>query len=73
MELERIERALRNAPGRDQRPLLESGGLEILQAMGIAVPKHLVIPGLRADGRVSEADLAAFPGDRVVLKALSNT
>ena len=71
MELERIERALRNALGRDQRPLLETEGLEILQAMGIAVPKHLVIPGIRADPRVSEAELAAFPGDRVVLKALS--
>jgi acyl-CoA synthetase (NDP forming) len=50
--------------------LVEPGGFPLLQAYGIRCARHVFVP---ADARSETADLAALPGDRVVVKIASPT
>jgi acyl-CoA synthetase (NDP forming) len=52
--------------GRDV--LLETEGLQLLQAMGIPAPGHLFVTGADA---VTDAALFALPGNRAVVKVIS--
>jgi acyl-CoA synthetase (NDP forming) len=52
--------------GRDV--LLETEGLQLLQAMGVTAPGHLFVTGPDA---VTDALLAALPGTRAVVKVIS--
>jgi len=52
--------------GRDV--LLETEGLQLLQAMGLPAPTHLFVHGADA---VTDDALAALPGSRVVVKVIS--
>lgn len=54
------------AAGRDV--LLETEGLALLRSFGVRVPEYVVV---RDEADARGADLAALPGDRVVVKVLS--
>jgi acyl-CoA synthetase (NDP forming) len=47
--------------------LLEPEGLALLEAAGIATPRHALVP---FGGTIRESDLAALAGDRVVVKVV---
>ncbi|UCC74509.1 MAG: acetate--CoA ligase family protein [Gemmatimonadota bacterium] len=68
MDIDRIAAVVEGARADGRDVLLESEGLELLAATGIATPEYAVVA--HADA-LSSLDLAAFPGDRVVLKVLS--
>ncbi|MGD2216443.1 MAG: acetate--CoA ligase family protein [Gemmatimonadales bacterium] len=68
MEIERIAAIVEAAREDGRDVLLESEGLQVLAASGIATPEYAVIAG--ADDLPS-LELAAFPGERVILKVLS--
>jgi acyl-CoA synthetase (NDP forming) len=68
MDFDRIRSIVEGARADGRDTLLENEGLELLAAAGIAPPKHAAIVGADA---LPTLDLAAFPGDRVVVKVLS--
>jgi acyl-CoA synthetase (NDP forming) len=68
MDIARISDVVRRARADGRAVLLESEGLEILAAMGISVPKHVVV---QSADELGDLELDGFPGDRVVLKALA--
>ncbi|MFI5370250.1 MAG: acetate--CoA ligase family protein [Candidatus Eisenbacteria bacterium] len=62
-----VAEVIARAGARGDGRLLESDGLAMLDAVGIATPGRLLCP----DGRPVEALAGRLPGERVVLKALS--
>ncbi len=50
--------------------LLETEGLAIVRSLGVEVPLHVCVNGFRG---AREIDLSAFPGDKVVIKVVSDT
>ncbi|MEZ5331196.1 MAG: acetate--CoA ligase family protein [Thermoanaerobaculia bacterium] len=60
--------AVAEARAAGRRTLLETEGLSIARALGLGVPRRLVVPGPHA---VDRAALDSLPGDRVVLKVLA--
>jgi acyl-CoA synthetase (NDP forming) len=68
MDLDRIRSIVEGARADGRDVLLENEGLELLAAAGIDTPRYAAIAGVDA---LPALDLAAFPGDRVVVKVLS--
>jgi acyl-CoA synthetase (NDP forming) len=68
MDIDRIAAIVEGARADGRDVLLESEGLQVLAATGIATPEYAVVA--HADALPS-LDLAAFSGDSVVLKVLS--
>jgi len=77
MDLARIERVIASARARtdgrgaghaDAPALLETEGLEVLQALGIRAPAHLFV---RDSAEAAVADTMPLGGDRVVVKVIS--
>ncbi len=64
----RIGSVVGAARARGAAVLLDTEGLEVLDALGFAVPAHVFV---RASTDVISAPLAALPGDRVVVKVVS--
>jgi acyl-CoA synthetase (NDP forming) len=62
----RIARVIEAAAGR--AVLLETEGLELLDALGISAPSHVFV---RNAGEAAAADTEALGGDRVVVKVIS--
>ncbi|HET9681537.1 MAG TPA: acetate--CoA ligase family protein [Candidatus Limnocylindrales bacterium] len=74
VDLDRVRRALATARRARRSSLLEPEGLEVLDAIGIAVPDWLFAPidCLRAGGGVEPRDLALLHGERVVVKVVAD-
>jgi acyl-CoA synthetase (NDP forming) len=68
MDQRKIETVIDDARSAGRDTLLEHEGFELLAAMGIGTPEFIFI---RDAGALSEADLTALPGDRVVVKVVS--
>jgi len=68
MDIDRIAAIVEAARADGRDVLLESEGLQVLAAVGIAMPHHAVVADA-ADS--SSLDLSVFPGDSIVLKVLS--
>ncbi len=64
----RISRILERAKERSATALLETEGLEILEAIGISAPAHLFFHNA---SQAAAADLSVFSGLKVVLKVIS--
>src|SRR5512146_2324377 len=73
VDLDRVRRALATARRAGRSALLEPEGLEVLDAIGIAVPDWLFAPidCLRAGGGVEPRDLALLHGERLVVKVVA--
>ncbi len=56
------------APAHGPAVLLETEGLELLQALGIQAPPHVFV---RDSAEAAAADTTALGGDRVVVKVIS--
>jgi acyl-CoA synthetase (NDP forming) len=68
MDVEGIRSVIGAARARGADVLLEAEGLAILEVMGIPVPAYLFV---KDSAEAASADLARFPGDRVVVKVVS--
>jgi acyl-CoA synthetase (NDP forming) len=68
MDFDRIRAIVEGARADGRDVLLENEGLELLAGAGIATPLYAAIAGAEA---LPSLNLAAFPGDRVVVKVLS--
>jgi acyl-CoA synthetase (NDP forming) len=68
VEVDRVAAIVEAARADGRDVLLESEGLKVLAAMGIATPEYAVLTHTDA---LPSLDLAAFPGTSVVLKVLS--
>ncbi len=68
IDFDAIRRVLEAARERGQTALLETEGLEILEAMEISTPRHFFVCDADAAEKI---DLAALEGERVVLKVIS--
>lgn len=62
-----IQRIVDFARSQKRDVLLETEGMEILQALGVSVPARV-----RVSGSSDVVDLGAFPGERVVVKVVSD-
>ncbi|MEE9133397.1 MAG: acetate--CoA ligase family protein, partial [Gemmatimonadota bacterium] len=67
-DLKRIFSIIQSARADGREILVETEGLEILEAMGVATPHRQFV---RDADEVSTVDLCAFPGERVVVKVVS--
>lgn len=67
-DLDGIRAILAGARRAGRTTLLEPEGLALLEAAGIAVPAWRLVPG---ESAVDETLLAAFPGERVVVKVVA--
>jgi acyl-CoA synthetase (NDP forming) len=63
-----VARLLAEARSEGRDVLLEPEGLDLLRSLDIAVPIHRFVRGAR---EAASVDLSIFPGDRLVLKAVS--
>ena len=63
-----LELILKQASDKGRAFLLEPEGYAFMDALGIPVPKHAV---LKPSETVTEKMLAAFPGEKIVLKVVS--
>jgi acyl-CoA synthetase (NDP forming) len=63
-----LEALLSQARAEGRTQLYESEALSVATALGIDVPRHVVVPDAGAARRL---DLSSFPGRRVVVKVLS--
>ena len=63
-----IRSVLRKARSQNRTALLETEGTALLNALGIATPRFLVFPDLKA---ASQKILPAFPGSKAVVKVVS--
>jgi acyl-CoA synthetase (NDP forming) len=72
VDVDRARRALAAARRAGRAALLEPEGLEVLDALGIGVPRWVFVPieSLRVGG-IEPRDLAGLPGARVVLKVVA--
>ena len=68
MDQRKIATIVEGARAEGREVLLETEGLELLGAMGIAVPEYSFV---RDVGRLEDTDLSALPGDEVVVKVVS--
>jgi acyl-CoA synthetase (NDP forming) len=68
IDLEKIRQILQTAKLRGATALLETEGVAVLDALGIAVPKHLFA---RSADEAALIDLSVLPGDKVVIKVIS--
>jgi acyl-CoA synthetase (NDP forming) len=68
IDIERIRSVIRRARERGAGVLLETEGLAVLEAMGIAAPAHVFV---RDGAGAAAADLSRLAGDRVVVKVIS--
>lgn len=68
IDLERIRAVIHGARARGARVLVETEGIEVLEAMGIPVPGHLFV---RSGEAAASADLSSLAGERVVVKVIS--
>ncbi|MBZ5535973.1 MAG: acetate--CoA ligase family protein [Acidobacteriia bacterium] len=68
VNLNKISQTLRGARDRGELALLETEGMAVLEAMGIAVPFHLFVKDTLD---VTKADLSLFSGDKIVIKVVS--
>jgi acyl-CoA synthetase (NDP forming) len=68
MDTKRIVEIIQTAKRERRVVLLETEGLDILEAMGIETPKRVFV---RASQDVSAVELTDFPGDTVVVKVVS--
>jgi len=64
----RIRSVIDSARARGSSVLLETEGLELLEALGIAAPAHVFV---RSAEEVEAVDLAPLGGERVVVKVIS--
>ena len=64
----RIRTVVDRARARGARVLVETEGIEILEAMGIPVPAHVFV---RGSAEVASANLERLTGERVVIKVIS--
>ncbi|MBE3071385.1 MAG: acetate--CoA ligase family protein, partial [Acidobacteria bacterium] len=64
----RIRGVIDRARARGARVLVETEGIEVLDAMGIPVPAHVF---LRSSAEAASADLSQLTGERVVVKVIS--
>ena len=67
-DVRRVAAILRRARHAGAATLLEPEGLGLLGALGIAVPRHLVV---EPTAMITGAQLAIFEGDRVVVKVVA--
>lgn len=68
MHLDWLADIVTRARGEVREALLEPEGLQILEALEIATPEHAFVESAR---QAAELDLSRFPGDQVVVKAVS--
>ncbi len=68
MDLDWLAAIVERMRAEGREALLEPEGLQILEALGIATPKHVLV---ESAPQAAEIDLSRFPGDRVVVKAVS--
>ena len=68
IDVQRIRSVIRLARERGAGVLLETEGLAVLEAMGIAAPAHVFV---RDGAEAAAADLSRLAGDRVVVKVIS--
>ncbi|HYL41515.1 MAG TPA: acetate--CoA ligase family protein, partial [Candidatus Binatus sp.] len=72
IDLDRVRRTVAGARRDGRSTLLEPEGLEVLDAIGLAVPDWVFVPieCLNAGGGIAPRDLAGLHGDRVVVKVV---
>ncbi|HSL21628.1 MAG TPA: acetate--CoA ligase family protein [Vicinamibacterales bacterium] len=68
MNLDAITALIERARAAGRRALLETEGLELLDALGVARPRHRFI---RGSAEAARLDGTGLPGDRLVLKVVS--
>lgn len=68
MDLGWLAAIVERARAERRQALLEPEGLQILEALGIATPKHEWVASAE---RAAEIDLSLFPSDQLIVKAVS--
>ncbi len=71
MDVSRISALLDDAEGAGRTSLLETEGYRLLEALGLATPAHVLL-GPDPAATITDARLAALPGDHVVVKVVAH-